>query len=131
MEEKQGGIIKAWWTEVVMQCTGNGGDGNHWGVTRWGERRPWCAPCASLSGQRRKEGMRFARPGGVRATGPQRKRKRGGPVRGRERESRADTGAGIRGAYSATRRGECGTTPWSRENGTRGPHHKRRPQGTQ
>jgi hypothetical protein len=28
-------------------------------------------------GQRRKEGTGFARPGGVRATGPQRKRKRG------------------------------------------------------
>jgi hypothetical protein len=26
------------------------------GVTRWGEHRPWCAPCASLSGAKEKGG---------------------------------------------------------------------------
>ena len=33
---------------------GSGGvvEEKHWRVTRWGERRPWCAPCASLSGGR-------------------------------------------------------------------------------
>jgi hypothetical protein len=48
-------------------------------------------------------------------------KERGGLVRERERKSRADTGAGIIGAYSAIRRGECGTTPRPHGSGTRGP----------
>jgi hypothetical protein len=39
---------------------------------------PWCAPCASLSGERRKDGMGFVRQGGARATVPARKETRGG-----------------------------------------------------
>jgi hypothetical protein len=124
---KQGGIIKAWWTEVVMQCTRSGGDGNHWGVTRWGERRPWCAPCASLSGAKEKggDGVRLTRRRASNGA-PKEKKEGGGPVRGRERESRANTGAEVRGAYCVTRRVECGTTP--RPHGS---HHRRRPQGMQ
>jgi hypothetical protein len=55
---KQGGIYKS-------LVDGGGGavhrewggvEGNHWGITRWGERQPWCAPCASLSGAKEKGG---------------------------------------------------------------------------
>jgi hypothetical protein len=83
---KQGGIIKAWWTEVVMQCTRSGGDGNHWGVTRWGERRPWCAPCASLSGAKEKGGD------GVRLT--RRRASNGAPKE--KKEGRSGTGTRAR-----------------------------------
>jgi hypothetical protein len=88
------------------------------GVTRWGERRPWCAPCASLSGAKEKGGD------GVRSTrwrasnGPQRKRKRWGVRYGDESENREPTRVpGSEGhtmrhdeSSAAQRRGHTGPT---------------------
>jgi hypothetical protein len=89
-----------------------------------GKHRPWCAPCASLGGEKEKGGMGFARQGGARAVVPEKKRKKtGGPVRGRGRKSRADKCAGERGVYGARERGECGAMPRPHKHGTRGPRH--------
>jgi hypothetical protein len=117
---------------VQRTKSGGGVEGNHWGrFMRWGGRRPWCAPCASLSGKKEKEGdgvcstRRRARDGAP-------KEKKGGGVRyrdeGKNQEPTRVTGTE---GYCATRRGEYGTTPWPHESGTRGPHHRQRPQGTQ
>ena len=65
--------------------SGGGVEGKHWQVMRWGERRPWCDPCASLSGGRKKEGRGFVRRGGVRAAVPQKKKKEGSDTGARAR----------------------------------------------
>jgi hypothetical protein len=54
-----------------------GVEGNHWGITRWGERQPWCAPCASLSGAKEKGGDWVRSTKRRASNGAQRKRKRG------------------------------------------------------
>jgi hypothetical protein len=127
MEEGKQGAFIAWWTEVVVQRTVSGDDveespvghkvGNIITMVRslceleWGKRRGWgslgkeaCKQCAN-----------------------KKKDERGGPIRKRERESRADKRAGKRGAYRARGRGECGAMPWPREHGTRGSRHRWRP----
>jgi hypothetical protein len=75
-----------------VQRTENGGDGegNYQWNTRWGTTSPWCAPCASFSGEKRKEGGSGT---GTRA----------------EKKLRADEGTGKRGTYST--RGETSAAP--------------------
>jgi hypothetical protein len=119
---KQGGIIKAWWTEVVMQCTGSGGDGNHWGGHKVGRASAIVRSLCELEwGKGERRGWGSLDQAACEQRGPKGKEREGGPVREQERKPRADTGAGIRGAYCATRRGECGTTPRSHGSDTRGP----------
>jgi hypothetical protein len=84
---------------VVTQCTGSGGgmEGNYQWVTRWGEHRPLCTPCASLIGEKEKGGDRVRSTRRRASDGAYKKRKEGGPVWGRGRKSRADKGARKRG----------------------------------
>jgi hypothetical protein len=63
---------------------------NHHGVTRWGERRPWCAPCASLSREKEKGGDRVrSMVGHARDGAP--KEKKGGVRYGDKSENREPT----------------------------------------
>jgi len=50
-----------------QQGSGGGVEEKHWRVTRWGERRPWCAPCASLSGGRNQKKKKEGSGTGARA----------------------------------------------------------------
>jgi hypothetical protein len=81
MEERQARWhFIAWWTAVVAQCTGSGGsvEGNHHWVTRWGEHQTWCAPCASLSGEKEKGGDGVCSTRRRASDGAHKKRKEGG-----------------------------------------------------
>jgi hypothetical protein len=57
---------------------------------RWGEHRPWCAPCASLSGKKEKGGDRVCSTVGHARDGAP-KEKKGGVWYGDESENREPT----------------------------------------
>jgi hypothetical protein len=86
--------------------------------------------CELEWGKRRKEGMGFDWQGGVRATGPQRKRKRG-VWYGNESENREPTRVpGSEGVLCDKTRRVRHNAMAARERYTQS-HHRRRPQGTQ
>jgi hypothetical protein len=77
-----------WWTEVVAQRTENGGgmEGRRQWDARWGTTAPWCAPYASLSGEKKekgRDGVRLPRRRASDTPARRETRERGGPVRER------------------------------------------------
>ena len=92
-----------------QQGSGGGVEEKHWRVTRWGERRPWCAPCASLSGGRN-----------------QKKKKEGSGTGPRARvKSRQGAGKGEK-TNCASEQGECGIA--KRELNAGGSRYRQCPQ---
>jgi hypothetical protein len=113
-----------------VQRTGNGG--NVEGITsgtRGGETTsPWCALCASLSGEKEKgrDGVRSARRHAS-DTPARRETREGGSGTGtRARIESRQACRGKRGVQCKGR-GECGAMPRPRERGTHGSHHRRCP----
>jgi hypothetical protein len=57
MEERRARwhLIASKWRRWCSALGSEGGvEGNHWWITRWGERRPWCALYASLCEEKEK-----------------------------------------------------------------------------
>jgi hypothetical protein len=77
----------------VVQHNGSGcGVGwKHWQVMRWEEHRPWCAPCASLSGEKERRGEKARSTRRRSSNGAQKERRKRGVRYGDEGENREPT----------------------------------------
>jgi hypothetical protein len=75
-------------------------------------------------------GMGFAQRGGVRATVPKRRERRGGPVQGQGQASRTDKGAKKKGLTVRKDEASAAQHRGHPRVGTHGPHHRWHPQGT-